>query len=156
MNSLIVMCGIPGSGKSFYAESYKNSHDNYYIVSTDSIREELLGDASNQKDGWAIFMTAYDRITNHLKDGHNVIFDATNIYRKSRKKILKYFRKVFGDTINLICVYMCTPLELCLKRNMDRDRVVPEGVIRNMYMNISTPDKEEGWDNVLMNAIVIG
>ena len=155
MNSLIVMCGIPGSGKSFFAEEYKNAHDNYFVVSTDSIRKEKLGDESDQRDGWDIFMTAYERMTELLQAGHNVIFDATNIHRKSRRKIIKYFKKVFGDAVRLVCIYMTTPLSVCLRRNTNREWRVPESVIRNMYMDFSTPDKEEGWDEVLMNAVTV-
>jgi hypothetical protein len=41
---------------------------------------------------------------------------------------------------------MATPFDECLKRNVNRDRTIPEHVIRKMYMNWNTPYWYEGWD----------
>ena len=49
MAKLIILCGLPGCGKSTYAENYKAVDDaifegNTVIHSSDAIRKELFGD----------------------------------------------------------------------------------------------------------------
>ena len=39
---LIMLCGIPGSGKSTYANDYVKHNDNVIHLSSDAIRAELL------------------------------------------------------------------------------------------------------------------
>lgn len=45
---------------------------------------------------------------------------------------------------------MATPYDECLRRNQDRNKSVPEYVIRKMYMNWNTPYWYEGWDNIII------
>ena len=45
---LIVLCGLPGAGKSTYARQYVQEHSETKIMSSDSIRKELYGDESIQ------------------------------------------------------------------------------------------------------------
>ena len=151
MFTLMVMCGLPGSGKSFFAESYCKNHSDYTVVSTDKIRGELFGDESDQSNNWLVFVEAYRRILSAL-DNSNVIFDATNLTRKNRSKVIKYFRKVSPNT-KLICMCMGTPIEVCLIRNKNRDRKVDEEVILNMLNKFELPTLEEGWDDVQFNMM---
>jgi predicted kinase len=44
---LILLCGIPGSGKTTYAKT--NAFKDDIILSSDSIRKEFYGDESIQK-----------------------------------------------------------------------------------------------------------
>ena len=60
MAKLIILCGLPGSGKSFYAENYKAVDDAFckdftVIHSSDAIRAELFGDPSFQGDNAKVF-----------------------------------------------------------------------------------------------------
>jgi hypothetical protein len=43
---------------------------------------------------------------------------------------------------------MAIPYEQCLKNNISRDRVVPEEVIKRMYMNFNIPYWYEGWNEI--------
>ena len=60
MAKLIILCGLPGSGKSSYAEAFKDYDDAIYegstvIHSSDAIRGELFGDPSFQGDNAKVF-----------------------------------------------------------------------------------------------------
>ncbi|MFA5422183.1 MAG: AAA family ATPase, partial [Bacilli bacterium] len=55
---LIVLSGIPGSGKSTYAHEYAFKHGDVAIVASDQIRLELFGradDFSNEDSVWKRF-----------------------------------------------------------------------------------------------------
>ena len=52
----IMLCGIPAAGKSTYAKQLNRlSHNSYMILSSDKIREELLGSAEDQSNNALIF-----------------------------------------------------------------------------------------------------
>ena len=86
----VMLCGIPGSGKSTYAEQFNRlSHNSYMILSSDKIREELLGSAEDQSNNALIFKTMHERALMALDKGINVIYDATNM---TPKTAIIYFR----------------------------------------------------------------
>lgn len=135
---LYTMVGLPGSGKSTFTESHKEC----VIVSTDAIREELLGSAECQENGRMIFNVAFQRIGKALAEGKDVIFDATNVTRKARKSVFRF-------DAEHIAVYMSTDCEECKRRNAKRDRKVPNEVIDRMASRLTVPTVEEGFKKVL-------
>lgn len=144
MSNLIIMCGLPASGKSSYAKAVKNS----IIISTDDIREEINGNANIQDNGNLVFETAFNRIKENLIQNKykNVVFDATNINYKKRTDIVNRFKK-YADKI--ICYFVYADYEECLERNSKRERKVPEEVIKRMYYNFYVPQFFEGFDDII-------
>jgi predicted kinase len=85
--ALIMMVGIPGSGKSTWIS--KNSVENTVVVSPDDIRRELSGNVSDQTQNAKVWFLVKERTSKALRDGKNVILDATNVASKSRKRFLQ-------------------------------------------------------------------
>lgn len=44
MNELIMLVGLPASGKSTWAKEYSETHPDYIVHSSDKLREEMYGD----------------------------------------------------------------------------------------------------------------
>ena len=151
MADFVMLCGLPGSGKSRYAKSIQDALG-HKIVCPDSIRKEWYGDESIQGNGWAVFKEVFRRIVNHLRHGENVIFDATNISSRGRKDFLENLKKAMENS-NIEIIYkivmMDTALQTCLRRNSSRARKVPEEVILRMSRKFSPPTMAEGWDFIL-------
>ena len=143
-NVLIVMCGLPASGKSTYSQWLAESGI-FQRVCPDLIRKELYGDENIQGDGKRVFETAYHDIKEYACLGENVVFDATNINAKRRKELVKEMRPYF-DVI--ICKWFSTPLLTCKLRNAKRERQVPYEVIERMWENFQRPTLDEGFDIV--------
>jgi predicted kinase len=141
---IIMMCGLVGSGKSYKAKEIAEQYD-ANIHSSDAIREELSGDINNQNINDLVFKTLHNRIKEDLRNGKNCIFDATNINYKMRMAFLQELKNIPCEKI---CVVMATPYEQCLKNNVSRDRVVPEYVIKRMYMSFDLPWFYEGWNDI--------
>lgn len=148
MQELIMLIGLPGSGKSTFANKIAKDCENYVVVSTDSIRKEIYGDEAIQGNGNKIFERAYALIDNHLRNGYSVIFDATNIRRKGRKAFIERFKKWKELRIIFHAILVATSYEICLENNLKRRRVVPEEVIKRMFCNFEVPMKFEGWDKI--------
>lgn len=84
--ALILMIGIPGSGKSTWIS--QNQSENTVVVSPDDIRRELSGNVSDQTQNAKVWFLVKERTSAALKAGKNVILDATNVASKSRKRFL--------------------------------------------------------------------
>lgn len=141
---LIMLVGLPASGKSTITEELSQ---NYHasIHSSDELRKRLFGDENKQEDNNKVFNLLHNEIRTHLKNGYSSIYDATNISYKRRKAFLSELKNIECEKI---CVIMATQYEECLKRNQERERQVPEHVIKKMYMNWNTPYWYEGWDDI--------
>lgn len=147
MNRFVMLVGPAGSGKSTVAKEML-SKDNFVIVSSDSVRGELFGDESIQGDPSHIFDICRERCVENLSNGHNVILDATNLARKKRKSFLNDIKNKVRTTFRCECVIIAITFEDCLKQNSQRDRKVPEFVIRKHFNQFQMPLYGEGWDEI--------
>ena len=142
--TLLMLVGLPGSGKSHEAQRLAEKYD-ANIHSSDAIRAELLGDVNAQDANGVVFTTLHNRVKEDLRNGKNCIYDATNISYKRRMAFLNELKNIPCEKI---CVLMATPYATCLKNNQSRDRSVPEYVIERMYRHFDVPWYYEGWDQI--------
>lgn len=137
---LYMLIGLPSSGKSTYAKTLDGT-----IFSSDALRAEMWGNEATQGDNQVLFTELHRRIKDCLRSGQNAIYDACNIDYKKRMAFLKELTHIDCEKI---CIFIAVPYEECIKRNKERDRVVPEYVIERMYKNFTAPYWYEGWDNI--------
>ncbi|MEJ8303298.1 AAA family ATPase [Saccharibacillus sacchari] len=142
MNTIHMLVGIPGSGKSVYARQLEKSTRGV-IVSTDGIRLRLFGGESKQKNTYIIFDEAFREIGQALADGRNVIFDATNVDRAKRAKFLKRF----SDT-PVECYFFDTFYETAQRRIASRKRKLDDKILTKYAKNLQFPLLGEGFENV--------
>jgi len=143
-NVLIVLGGLPASGKSTYAKMLVES-GNFQRVCPDLIRKALYGDENTQGDGAKVFKIAFSDIREYGCVSENVVFDATNINANRRKELVKSMRGYFDI---IIFKWFSTPASICYERNFYRDRQVPSNIIKRMSDNFEEPTMEEGWDYI--------
>ena len=141
--TLYLMCGVPGSGKTFWA---KHFCDNAVYVSRDDIRFKLIGEDATEREYFAketeTFHTFVKTIQYNLDLGKNVCADATHVNWISRKKLLNALR--LDKDVEVIAVFIDAPLEVCLQRNASRTglRKVPEDAIKRMYNRKTLPSED--------------
>lgn len=143
---MIMMCGLPGSGKSTYAQSVfvaTPSIEKPVIHSSDALRKEMFGDEATQGDNQKLFRELHSRIKSDLLSGKDVIYDATNIKKKERIEFLKQLSKIKCFPI---CVVIVAGIALCYKQNEFRERKVPTEVIHRMFRNWTPPHYSEGFE----------
>ena len=144
MSKLIVMCGLPGSGKTTKAKTLSEEYNATYI-SSDDLRKEMLGDENNQDNNESVFIEMNKRTADELRRGNNVIYDSCNISCKRRIALIQTMKRYNPE---FICALVYKTYEDCLIDNRDRSRVVPDGVIKRMLMNFYFPQKFEGWNEI--------
>ena len=151
---MIMMCGLPGSGKSTYAESIlvaTPADDEFNLIShpeihsSDALRKEMFGDEATQGDNQKLFRELHSRIKSDLLNGKDVIYDATNIKKKERIEFLKQLSKIKCFPI---CVVMVASIGMCHVHNRLRERNVPGEVINRMFRNWTPPHYSEGFDYI--------
>lgn len=146
MSKLILLCGLPASGKSTFAQELED--ESTIILSSDDIREELFDNINHQDNNKKVFETMNQRAQDLLKLGKNVIYDATNTNRKRRVHLINNVLK--ADECEVY--YFNKHISNVKFNNLKRKRVVPEHVINNMYKTMHIPVKNEGWDKVCYNS----
>lgn len=145
-NYFIMMVGLSYSGKSTLAKEIAIKY-NGVIHSSDAIRKELYGDANIQANPQKIFSKLGNRVIADLKEGKNVIYDATNLSFKRRVHFLKSIEKI---PCKKICVVAIASLKEIFKRKADsiREVVVPAEVIYKQLQHFTVPYYYEGWDDI--------
>lgn len=142
--TLILLVGIPGSGKTTYAQKYIENNPGTVCLSSDKIRKELWGDESVQGDNNEVFYRMQTRAVNALNFGNDVIYDATNVTRKDRAGIITACPKF----AKIECHIVWAPIETCIERDAERKRTVGKEVIDRMLKRFQAPYYDEGIDKI--------
>ena len=146
MSKLIMMVGIPGSGKSTWIKN--NKTDGALWVSRDKIRFDKL---KEDDDYFAyedeVFEQFLEEIAWGLEMDKTVFADATHLNKKARARVLDKVAK-FTDEIEAIV--LDTDLETAFERNDRREgrAWVKHGIIRRMWFSMEMPEEAEGFDKI--------
>lgn len=141
MRLLVVLSGLPGSGKSFFASSLPPSEDRL-VVEEDAVRERLFGNGrpysmKEIKDAMASEASAF--LQSHPNG--TVYLDSAHLMSRDRlaalEAVLPYDKAVL--------LWFSTPIEVCRARNAARpaERRVPDGVFTFLSSSYQAPSKEE-------------
>jgi predicted kinase len=147
---MIMLVGIPCSGKSTYVEKLKKldywkdavilSTDNYIEQYAKSIGktynevfDDVISDASQELEmelNWS------------KSKGRNLIWDQTNLSVKARRKKLSKLPSIYKRS----AVYFEISLEEALERNKHREgKFIPESILKRMYHQFEKPTISEGF-----------
>ncbi|MBK8224320.1 MAG: AAA family ATPase [Candidatus Obscuribacter sp.] len=143
MAKIILMVGIPGSGKTTLSQRVVSK--GFHYLNADSIRLELYGDEKEQGKPEDVFAIFFARLEEAMEQKKNIIIDNTNLNPRQRKPILERALQFGYEDVQLWLLDV--PLELCLERNRKRERAVPDDIVSNMYTELyknGRPKRVEG------------
>lgn len=140
MSTLYIMCGIPGSGKTYFANHYLPAK---VVVSRDKIRYSMIQDNENYFDHEPeVFKQFASVLAQHLQHFDSVAADATHLNIWSRKKLTNAIDRMYSDY--RIVYVVCDPsLQVCLYRNSKRKgrERVPDSIVRDMATKFAPPNE---------------
>ena len=149
MATIHVLVGIPGSGKSTYAKSLEKQKG-YIIVSSDTVR--------NLHPDWEeslIFPEVYRLCSEYLKNGQDIIYDATNITPNVRARFVNKLKDLGVENYDKIAYFFTTDPKLCeervaIRNTMPNERFLPVDVIAGYGEKIIKPTLEEGFKEIVV------
>jgi O-phosphoseryl-tRNA(Sec) kinase len=142
---LLVLCGLPASGKSALADSIGAAlNHNVDIVRTDEWRgADYYTDWQPEKER-DVRKAALERVENLTEQGRSVIHDDTNYYQSMRHDLFEIAMK---RSCVFAVVHVSTPLEVSIQWNRDRgNSQIGEDVIRKIAERLDRPGGRYLWD----------
>jgi predicted kinase len=130
----ILMSGLPGAGKSRWVKEHLDVPE----ISLDDIRTELkLRPGENSGE---VFNRARERAKEYLRAGTRFVWNATNLSRDLRKRVLDLFA-LYNPRVRI--VYVESSYARQRRQNREREAAVPEGVLVRMLHSWDVPDRTE-------------
>lgn len=144
MNTLHLMVGIQGSGKSTFSK-HLSKELNIIIASTDEVRKNNPGIKEE-----LVWPMVYKMCAEQLASNKDVIFDATSITPKVRARIINNIKEHY-NTFNVGCYYFDVEPTICKQRvekrnNIEGELFLPIEVIDSYFEKIVKPTLEEGFN----------
>ena len=131
MQKIIMLKGLPASGKSTWAKEKINENSNYIRINKDDIRESITGKWTSKKEKIVISIRN-SLVKAGISLGKNVIIDDTNLNPKHEQS-LKTLAQELGVEFEINDSFLKVPVEECVERDIKRDKSVGYKVIYKMY-----------------------
>ena len=131
-NFLIILCGLPASGKSMFAFKFKSISEmtrrkvKVTIIDPDRIRKDLYSGFFNYRKESLVRKKNLKEIQKALKKGKIVISDDLNYYTSMRHDLKDVAEKV---KVAFYIIHISTPIEQCIIWNKQRGEPIPNEVI---------------------------
>lgn len=135
-----VMCALPGSGKDTYI---KENFSDIPMLSLDELRRKRKVKRGDKKAEGHLYQDMKEMYKIHLRAGQDFVFNATNITKDLRGKVIKEFEEYKAK---VVVVYVEVPYKTLLQQNHNREHKVPEDAVEDMIFGLDVPDATECYD----------
>ncbi len=135
---VILMSGLPLAGKDSWIEKHGAGMP---VVSLDQIRGQL--GIPPTKGSGKVAQAAVEQAKTLLRKKEPFIWNATNIIRETRQKLVALFAG-YGARVHIM--YLETPYQELFARNRKRPRYIPEHVLEEMIRKSELPDTWESYE----------
>ena len=116
---LMVVSGLPGTGKSFFCHKLAERLS-FLILASDTLRKILFPSPQyKESENKRLFSACRALIEDLLRKGIPVIFDATNLLEHHREY---YYRAAVRAAAKLILVWVDAPAEIVRQRLLAREK----------------------------------
>ena len=151
MNKLIVLSGVPGSGKSYFSKTIKKMKNNHiYVVSSDELRALITGSQANVNAEELVWKMFYSLAKTYALDKEGiVILDATHVSTDLRVDKNMELKPLF-DEVDL--VMWNADRQMVMNQNLQRDYPIPLEAMEMFFriFELPTEKDKEFFDKIIM------
>jgi protein phosphatase len=126
-DAMVMLIGPSGSGKSTLAARHFRDTE---ILSSDEMRGMVADDPHDQTATDAAFELLHTALALRLARRRLTVIDATNVEGWARQQPLAIARRQRRPAVAIV---LALPLEVCLARNLERERPRPATSVRRQY-----------------------
>jgi tRNA uridine 5-carbamoylmethylation protein Kti12 len=156
--ALIVLVGLPASGKTTLAKSLQqllkihtgfNIEISVKIIDTDAIRLQLFGPEFDFSKEGLVIENKYRIIEESISKNTVLIIDDMHYYVSMRHQLFEFANKTQSLYYTIL---VDTPFDICLKWNIERGETVPNAVVSSIASKFDPMGLKYRWDHP--NSIV--
>lgn len=152
---LMILCGLPSSGKSTLAQKVAELLETSYgvasvVVASDTIRKMIPAYQKEFDHSREKFVTAatHSSLELAVNQGYFVISDDMNYFESMRKRLKDLAIK---HRIGYGIIHVETPQEIAKEWNKKRGEPVPNSLIDEVAQKFDRPGKKYAWDKPLLS-----
>lgn len=129
---ILLLVGIPASGKTTWKEKFLFQNDNYVSVTRDDFRYMLRNSGWLEPKGEKLVTELVEQaIIRAINSKYNVIVDQTNVNIKTLVPFVEFCEKLADVEFQIFDI----PYDVAVERDLKRKNSVGEIVIEKMYQN---------------------
>jgi len=136
MSQVLILKGIPASGKTTYAKQLVANDPNWKRVNKDDLRAMIDGGRWSKRNEHKILLIRNEILSQYLHDGYSVIIDDTNLHPKHendiRCLISAWQQEGWCHNVEIVVKWFPITLEDAIARDKIRPNKVGATVIRRM------------------------
>ena len=138
MAELYLMCGICGSGKSYFAKRFA-ALNGFRYLNIDDCYAVLNGDERIHENKFEVWQLFYQLIHKANELGQTVVVDTNAPFRSDREEFLNWFSDFAGHRL----IWVNADAELAWRNNCSRRRVMPRTSFDNVLHHFCAPSEDE-------------
>jgi hypothetical protein len=135
---LVVLCGVPGSGKTTIARIVCGRIPGAVHIQTDDIRRMIARPKYTGPESVFVYNSCFHVAREALIRGRPVVLDGTFARSYHRAKALTKLQGLYG---RLVLVYVMCSFDTARSRNASRMDIVPEERLKGIYAHFEEPMK---------------
>ena len=137
MARMFLCCGMSGAGKTTFSKKFAE-YNNIEYLSPDDFYLQINGDEKIRKNKFLVWISLFNKIHQLEIKGKDCIIDTNALTYVDRTQFLNWF-----PSFEHHLIYIDAPLGLCFENNFNRDRVIPEEIMEELWEKLEPPDEDE-------------